>query len=193
MSELYKAIASRQSTFPDQFMDKEITQDVLERLLAVANYAPSHKKTFPWRFVVFTGEHKIRLGQFLAETYQKITPQEKFSEFKHNKIAQKATQSGAVLAICMQRDPKERVPEWEEVAATAMAVQNIWLHLDALGLGGYWSTPILKDYFKDFVHLPAGQQCLGFFYLGYKTGESESSKKNLLALNEYVTFSPERS
>ena len=27
----------------------------------------------------------------------------------------------------MKRDLKESVPEWEEIAATAMAVQNMWL------------------------------------------------------------------
>lgn len=189
MSTITKAIASRKSIYPYQFLEKEIPQDVLERILTYATYAPSHRKTFPWRFYVFTEDRKTALGEFLEYIYQKITPAAKFSEFKQKKILAKALQSGAVLAICMQRDPKNSVPEWEEMAATAMAVQNIWLVLEQEGLGGYWSTPSLKDYLHEFIQLPEGQQCLGFFYLGY-VANTDSQEKKLLTVSEYVTFNP---
>lgn len=187
MSSLLETIASRRSSYPDQFIDKEITREVLDQLLKSASYAPSHRKTYPWRFVVFNGASKTELGNFLAATYQKITPQEKYSSFKHKKVGDKVKKSGSVIAICMQRDPNESVPEWEEVAATAMAVQNIWLQLEGLDLGGYWSSPSLKDYLKDFVTLEEGQKCLGFFYLGY-INKGISDNKDLLDLAEFVTY-----
>lgn len=187
MSELSNAIAARKSSFPDQFIEKEIPKEILDTLLKGANFAPSHRKTYPWRFVVFKGESKADLGNFLAKTYKKITPQEKFSSFKHKKITQKIEKSGAVIAICMQRDSKESVPEWEEIAATAMAVQNIWLQLEGRGLGGYWSTPGTKDSFNEFYTLPQGQRCLGFFYLGFvNAGVAED--KNRRALSEFVQY-----
>ena len=74
--------------------------------------------------------------------------------------------SGAVIAICMQRDLKDRVPEWEEIAATAMAVQNMWLMTGHLGLGGYWSSPGYISDMKEELQLAEGERCLGFFYLG---------------------------
>ena len=48
--------------------------------------------------------------------------------------------SDAVVLICMKRDEKESVPEWEEIAATAMAVQNYGYH-NRNGSWRYWSTP----------------------------------------------------
>lgn len=185
MSAIKDAIAARRSVFPDQFIDKEISKEVLDNLLTSANYAPSHRKTYPWRFIVLTGEAKLKFGQFLAETYKKTTPAEKYASFKHKKIGEKPLKSGAVIAICMQRDPKERVPEWEEIAATAMAVQNVWLCLEQLGLGGYWSTPILKDSFGDFYGLPEGQKCLGFFYLGY-VNETKYPERVVLEHEDYI-------
>ena len=74
--------------------------------------------------------------------------------------------SGAVIAICMQRDLKERVPEWEEIAATAMAVQNLWLMTQEMGLGGYWSSPGYISELAEDLNLQEGERCLGFFYLG---------------------------
>ena len=66
----------------------------------------------------------------------------------------------------MKRDEKESVPEWEEIAATAMAVQNLWLTATELGLGGYWSTPAYVDQIGDFISMEEGETCLGLFYLG---------------------------
>jgi nitroreductase len=66
----------------------------------------------------------------------------------------------------MKRDEKESVPEWEEIAATAMAVQNLWLRATELGLGGYWSTPAYLDQIDQLITLENHEKCLGLFYLG---------------------------
>jgi len=67
----------------------------------------------------------------------------------------------------MQRDPAESVPEWEEIAATAMAVQNMWLTCTAYGIGCYWSSPKTLTIHNEFFELSEGEQCLGIMYLGY--------------------------
>jgi nitroreductase len=67
----------------------------------------------------------------------------------------------------MQRDPEERVPEFEEVAAVSMAVQNMWLLCTELGLGCYWSSPKSSLQADAFLKLEPGQRCLGLFYLGW--------------------------
>ena len=90
----------------------------------------------------------------------------------HKKIIEKPNQSGCVLAICMQRDANESVPEWEEIAATAMAVQNMWLAASDLGIGAYWSSPSLKDHLYKHIELASGERCLGFFYMGKVSGET---------------------
>ena len=78
----------------------------------------------------------------------------------------------------MQRDPDESLPEWEEIAATAMAVQNMWLCCTEMGIGCYWSSPALIKYMDDFFAMEEGESCLGFFYMGYYDGEiSEVSRK----------------
>jgi nitroreductase len=70
------------------------------------------------------------------------------------------------IAIVLQRDEAERIPEWEEVAAVSMAVQNMWLTATANGLGAFWSTPEFLPLLKDLINLKPGQKLLGFFYVG---------------------------
>ena len=86
----------------------------------------------------------------------------------------------------MQRDPENRVPEWEEIAATAMAVQNMWLVATELGIGAYWSSPGLINYFGEFLNLAQGERCLGFFYMGYP--ESPAEPVSRLPLEDVVEW-----
>ena len=149
--------------YTDEPIDDEIIRDMLEK----ANWAPTHKKTEPWRFIVIRGEARQRLAEVLSSTYRKITPAESFSEKKFSKLSKIPMRAGALIAICMRRDPAESLPEWEELAAVSMAVQNLWLTATAYGLGGYWSSPGVINHLGDFLGLEEGERCLGLFYLAH--------------------------
>ncbi len=159
-------IRSRRAIFPVQYDKKEISQDFIDQLLELANWAPTHRRTEPWRYVVVSGEARTRLGDFLAEKYREVTAEEKYSTHKFKKIKDKCEQSQYVLLVCMQRDKEERVPEWEEIAALAMSVHNMWLGCASQGVGCYWSTPALLSHVDDFVQLNDGERCMGLFYIG---------------------------
>ena len=176
---IFEAIKNRRSVYPDQFTSRSITRLNIETLLKAANCAPSHKKTYPWRFKVFFEDSLDLLVNELPIIYKQHTPSNKFSEFKQRKISAKIEKSVAVIAICMQRDLKSRIPEWEEIAVTAMAVQNLWVSLDSLGLGGYWSSPSYVVHMRDFLALEEGERCLGFMYLGGVDPLSENTKKKV--------------
>lgn len=165
MSNINEAIRTRRSVYPAQFIDKPIPKEIIQALLVNANHAPTHKLTEPWRFKVFTGNGKNELGAFLSDKFKSIV--DSYMEGKPEKIRRNCDDSGAVVAIIMHRDEKERVPEWEEIAAVSMAVQNIWVALDQYELGGYWSTPPMRNYLGEHVSLNENESCLGFFYIGY--------------------------
>lgn len=160
-------LRNRSSIFPAMYTDEPIAEEIIHELLENANWAPNHKKTEPWRFKVIRGAARQRLADFLASTYQRIMPADSFSEKKFKKLSTNPTKADTIIAICMQRDPEETVPEWEELAATAMAVQNLWLTATAHGLGGYWSSPGLIAHLGEFLGLQEGERCLGLFYLAH--------------------------
>lgn len=160
-------IRKRRAIFPKMYNDQPIRREVIAEILENANWAPTHKLTEPWRFKVFVGQALVRLSDYLGNFYKKNTPADQFSEVKFNKMRENPLKSACVIAICMQRDPTEQVPEWEEVAAVACAVQNMWLTCTAHGIGCYWSTPQAALKAGEFLGLQEGEQCLGLFYMGY--------------------------
>lgn len=168
-NEINELIRSRRAIFPKSYLPgKPVERAIIEQLLENANWAPTHKRTEPWRFQVFHSEEsRRRLSEYLSGFYRKNTPPELFSEEKMKKNSENPLLSGAVIAIVMQREPAESLPEFEEIASVAMAVQNMWLTCTALGLGCYWSTPKAALMADEFLGLPPGQRCLGLFYLGW--------------------------
>ncbi|AQX03910.1 nitroreductase [Elizabethkingia meningoseptica] len=163
---LEKIIKSRRSIFPKDYTTEQIPQEVLDKILESANYAPSHKKTNPWRFRVFQGIEKTELGETLAGLYKATTAPETFLEKKYLDIADKVSKANTVVSIVANFSGK--VPEWEEVAATAMAVQNMYLTATAYNIGCYWSSPGMIHHVGDYLQLEENEKCLGFFYLGMK-------------------------
>jgi len=166
-SDISNLIRKRRSIFPKTYIDKPIAKEILEEILENANWAPTHKMTEPWRFKVLTGGALARLRDWQVDWYLTNVPEEKFSDKKFKKLQTKPLKAAAIIAICMQRDAKESLPEWEEIAAVSCAVQNMWLTTTSYGIGAYWSSPgFIKD-IGGFLNLSEGERCLGFFYMGY--------------------------
>lgn len=176
--EVHELLRSRKSVYPPQYIDLPIDKGILTEILESANWAPTHKLTEPWRFKVIRGEARTRLGEFLAEKFKFLFSGDKFSEVKYNKQKTNPLKADTVIAICMQRDPKESLPEWEELSAVAMAVQNLWLAASAYGIGGYWSSPPMINFIEEHLDMDRGEKCVGLFYLGYYEEFPSNRKRN---------------
>jgi len=169
VEEISQLIKARRSVFPDMYEDREISDDTIKLILENANWAPTHKKTEPWRFKIFKkGDSLQRLSDYLSGYYKSNTPEEKFSEIKYKKMQAKPLKSACVIALCMHVDPNSGLPEWEEVAAVSCAVQNMWLTCTALGIGSYWGSPKAMLEANDFLNLGEHEKCLGIFFMGYQ-------------------------
>jgi len=162
-------IKNRRATPPKFMAKEEISKAVVEQLLENANWAPTHKNTEPWRFKVYRGNAKqkfasdaysLLLKKIESCTKVKTTPQ------KAEKFKSSLENVPVAIAIIFERDVAERIPEWEEIAAVSMAVQNMWLTASSLGLGAFWATPEFLSFFNELVEIQFGQKLLGFFYVG---------------------------
>ena len=165
-NEIINAIRKRRAIYPSMYTGDSIDDQYIEAILESANWAPTHKLTQPWRFIVFSGSSKKKLADYCSSWYKENTPSASFSSMKYEKTQKKVYSSSHVIAICMERDKSEQVPEWEEISSVAMAVQNMWLTCSSLGLGCYWSSSRSALEATQFLELKRGQKCLGWFYIG---------------------------
>ncbi|HMX39373.1 MAG TPA: nitroreductase [Saprospiraceae bacterium] len=167
-------IRRRRSVFPKHYVPgRPVERSLIEELLENANRAPTHKLTQPWRFRVFhSPESREHLARHMELFFQNNTPAEQFSEEKMKRSGDNPRRAAAVIALLLHPDPLAKLPEWEEVAALAMCVQNMWLTCTAYDLGCYWSSPKAALEGGAIFDLEEGERCMGLFYLGWHEAPS---------------------
>lgn len=159
-----KNILNRRMTSPILFTDEKVTDVEINEMLDVARWAPTHKMTQPWRYAVVRGKALDRFAQFVETQYK--NKENPLSGKKLEKKVFKVKKAQAIIIILRRRDPEERIPEWEETAAVACSVENMWIYACNMGMGGYWSTPFFIENMAEFTPLHDGEKCMGIFYLG---------------------------
>lgn len=174
--ELLHIIKSRRSVMPTQYSETPISAEDLNKILESANWAPNHKRTEPWRFKVIEGDARNRFAEFMVKIHLENTPIEAQSERKKAAVIEKCLLSDKIVLICMKTS--HLLPEWEELAATSMAVQNMWLMCTSMGIGSYWSSPGAISRMNEFVDLEENENCYGIFYMGKLKGELHESSRN---------------
>jgi nitroreductase len=182
-------VMNRRSVYPKMFDSPEVTVEEVKSLLEFARWAPNHKNTQPWNFVVFHGEGKETLLRAQTAYLQISLAGSDMLVAKQDKLRLNASKSGAVIAIVMKRDTAQRLPVWEEMAAVTCAVQNMWLVASELGLGGYWSTggATNADEIRTLLQLEPEDIHMGWFYLGKFEGQLPNPT-NRIPVEQFTKF-----
>jgi len=166
---IQEAIAARRSIKPATLNGKKIPDQQITQLLSLANWAPTHGYTEPWRFVVYSGDAVQQFCHQHAEMYKDNTPPEKFNPAKYQKQQHNGDKTSHIIAVYMQRGNNPNITALEEICATAAAVQNILLGAEALGIGVLWSTggAVLQPAMKEYLGLDEEDLMIGLLYMGY--------------------------
>ena len=183
-------ISTRRSVFPKDYSGEKVNEEIIEQILKNAVWAPNHKMTEPWRFMVFAGDGLKKLAQFQSTLYRTVTTKDgSYKEDRYQGLLTKPMQSSHIISIGMKRDEKKSLPEMEELGAVYCAVQNMYLTATAYGVGCYLSSGGIT-YFeeaKEFFGLGKEDKLLGFLNVGMPKGPlSEGRRKPLVESVKWV-------
>lgn len=173
-------IRSRRSVFPRDYTGEKIEDAIIYQMLENANWAPTHKYTEPWRFVVYSGEGRKRLASLQAEVYKVVTQADgTFKEERYLNLQKKPLESSHIILVYMKRDGKKSVPEVEEMGAVFCAIQNIYLTATAYGIGCYLSTGGITyfDEAKAAFGLMPEDRIIGFLHMGIPAHRNQPAKR----------------
>jgi nitroreductase len=120
---------------------REVPLDLIAELCGLATWAPNHKKTWPWRFALFTGAGRARLGDTMADDMERVGFGD---DIKRAKTRTKYLRTPATLVVGCAPHPDEMLHD-ENRDAVAAGIQNLLLGATTLGLASFWSTPALAQ------------------------------------------------
>ncbi len=115
--------------------EREVPTELVTELCELATWAPCHKRTWPWRFALFTGAARARLGEVAAAAMAAQGD----DEAKVAKTRTKYLRTPATLVVgSAPGDTPLRTIENRD--AVSAGVQNLLLGATAAGLASYWSS-----------------------------------------------------
>ncbi|MFC5269856.1 nitroreductase family protein [Adhaeribacter terreus] len=178
-STLSQIIKTRRTIKPNQFNGRKIPDEQITQLLELADWAPTHAYTEPWRFKVFAGEKVQQFCLDHAELYKDNSDPENFQEAKYDKLLHMGNHASQIIIAMMRRGDNPKIPVLEEIAATSCAVQNLLLGATALGIASYWGSGGMAYQLpmKTYLNLREDDLVLGILYLGYTDKPTPEGKR----------------
>ena len=168
--ELLEQIIKGRRTLSWAKMNGQVVPDeTINRLLALAHWAPTHGRTEPWRFFVYGGTALKQFGKDHGNLYWQHTAEDKRQEATREKLEHNVDLASHLVIAVMKRGENIKIPQIEEIAATAAAIQNVLLGATALGIASFWSSGGMTHSLalKDYLGLTNDDLVLGLIYFGY--------------------------
>lgn len=157
---LREIITGRRSV--SQFQPTPVPESQLADLLDAAVYAPNHRLTQPWRFIIVTGEAR---GD-LAEARRALALADGRDEAYADKVRRTFNAVPAFVFVIQDQADDAHLRE-EDYAACCCLTQNLLLLAWEQGVGSVWKTfpddPILRD----FLGLAGRERVVAMLFMGY--------------------------
>jgi coenzyme F420-0:L-glutamate ligase / coenzyme F420-1:gamma-L-glutamate ligase len=146
---LAKLLQGRRSV--RQYQPTPVPRELVEQVLEAARWAPSPHGRQPWRFVVLTRqESKVRLADFMGETWQKNLKMDGQAEevvrLRQEKSCQRILHAPVLILPCLYLGDLDHYPDQQRqndetimaIQSLGAAIQNMLLMAYDLGLDGGW-------------------------------------------------------
>jgi nitroreductase len=140
------------------FKPDPVSFDLIIELLDKAVFAPNHRMTEPWRFILLSCEAKFAYAHLRAEDARE--------RGKNYDKAKSEIEAVPCLIIVTSPASEDNHLEKENYAATCCAIQNFLLLAWDKGLGSLWKTFPEVPPLRNFLGL-ADEHVVGVIYLGY--------------------------
>ena len=125
--------ARRTSMLVDR--DRQVAHELVAQLCELAQWAPNHKRTWPWRFALVEGDGRASLGNVIGDAMElNGDPVERVAKARKKYLRTPAT---LVVGSAAGDSPLRTAENRDSVAA---GIQNLLLGATAAGLATYWGS-----------------------------------------------------
>ena len=164
-----------------EFTEEKISEDSIKYLLNAAIWAPNHRKTEPWRFIVIPKNSKMRIklaNHIYDWNYKNASSKDENAKkeiAKKEKI--KILNAPALIYVYYIEDSDPEVDK-ENYSAVSCAIQNLMLAAHEIGIGVGWSTGMVcKAKVETLIGAEPDWEIAGALFLGKPKNQTEGKRK----------------
>jgi nitroreductase len=146
------------------------TDAEIRTMIAIASRVPDHGRLEPWRFILYRGEARDRIGEMLVELAERR--EGPLPEGRRNQ--ERTRFSRAPLVIGVVSSPKEhpKIPQWEMFLSGGAAAMNLVIAANALGYHTNWISNWYSDVeeARRLLGIAPHERMIGFVHIGTFSG-----------------------
>jgi nitroreductase len=169
-SEIIDFLSSRLSPPIHELKEPAPDDAEIGQMIRIATRVPDHGRLEPWRFILYRGDARNKVGEMLADLADKR--EGPLSEGRRQQ--EMARFSRAPLVIGVISSPKEhpKIPQWEMFLSGGAAAMNLVLAANAFGYGANWITNWYSDTEEGrrILGLAPHERVVGFVHIGTFAG-----------------------
>jgi nitroreductase len=149
----------------------------LRELLTLASRVPDHGKLAPWRFVLFSGEARVRAGNKLGEIFARKNPNAPAEQV--DKESRQLLPAPLTVGVISTAALHPKIPEFEQLLAAGNVCLNLCHAANALGFGAHWVTRWFSydDEAATMLGAQPGERFVGFVHIGTPTAKLEERER----------------
>jgi nitroreductase len=147
-----------------------VSRDILHELCDAVMWAPNHKRTWPARIAIMSGESRHALGNTIAN----VMAAQNENEAKVQKTRSKYLRAPHIIVIgAVRGDSDQRTRENQY--AVAAGVQNLLLTAEAHDLAALWGSPAdgANAALNTLCSFDDDVDVIGLVYVGHPNGTVE--------------------
>ena len=144
----------------------------IETMLTIASRVPDHGRLTPWRFILYRGEARERIGEKLAELAEKR--EGPLTEGRRNQELTRFSRAPLVIGVISSPKENPKIPQWEMFLSGGMAALNLMIAANALG----YATNMITNWYSDveegraLLGLAPHERVVGFVHIGSFAGQT---------------------
>lgn len=143
----------------------------IRTMLQIASRVPDHGKLAPWRFILYRGEERHRIGEMIATLAQK--QQGELTDVARMKELERFSRAPLVIGVINRPRAHPKIPDWEKFLSGGAAAMSLLLAANALGYGANWITNWYSDEpeGRQILGLSPDERVVGFVHIGSFSGQ----------------------
>jgi nitroreductase len=110
----------------------------IAEMLDIAVRVPDHGKLNPWRFILFEGDARAKIGEAFAARWQVLHPDHSEDSLSFQRGL--FLRAPVVIAVVSTAAPHNKIPEWEQLLSSAAVSYNLVLAATAMGFHAQWQS-----------------------------------------------------
>ncbi len=137
----------------------------LKQILAAGARVPDHGKLAPWRFIVFEGDARKRMGDILAEA---VMGERDASPERANIERERFLRAPVIVGVVSRIRDGIAIPVWEQQMSAGASCTMMLLAAHALGFDACWITEwcAYHPQVLQRIGLQPTERIAGYIYIG---------------------------